>query len=174
MKKTCLFRACGNVNSPLPPGKGRGVGEGFERPRKLNRHKNTVFFLVFCVASTLSWACTPDLGGAKAGGIHKAESKNYAIMFRTLPEKIVMGQHFAVEFALCANAGAALPESVRVDAHMPDHRHGMNYKTVVNGNGPLRYRAEGLMFHMPGRWAYVFEVRSAGETERITTSVTLQ
>lgn len=136
--------------------------------------KKTIFFLALCAASTLSWACTPVLEGAKGGGEIKAESKNYALVFRSVPEKVVTGKHFAVELALCAKTGAALPESVRVDANMPDHRHGMNYKTVVTGTGPQRYRAEGLMFHMPGRWEYVFEVRSAGETERITTSVTLQ
>ena len=136
--------------------------------------KKTISFLVLCAVSTLSLACTPVLESAKGGGVIKAESKNYAMVFRTLPEKVVIGQHFAVELAVCAKTGAASPENVRVDANMPDHRHGMNYKTVVSATGAQRYRAEGLMFHMPGRWEYVFEVRSAGETERITTSVTLQ
>lgn len=55
----------------------------------------------------------------------------------------------------------------------PDHRHGMNYKTIVTSTGSERYRAEGL-FHMPGRWEYIFEVRATGATERVTTSVVLQ
>ena len=53
----------------------------------------------------------------------------------------------------------------------------MNYKTTVTSNGAGKYRAEGLMFHMPGRWEYIFEVRAGGATgtiERLTTSVVLQ
>jgi hypothetical protein len=132
----------------------------------------TILLLV-TLATPPAWACTPQLPGA---GGNPVESKNYAIAFRTQPEKIEIGKHFAVELALCAKDGAAAPDSVRVDAHMPEHRHGMNYKTIVTGGGG-RYRAEGLMFHMPGRWEYIFEVRASGGTgasERLTTSVVLQ
>ena len=120
-----------------------------------------------------AWACNPELEGTKGANAKKVESKNYAMIFHTHPEKIVIGQHFVVELALCAKDGAAAPESVRVDAHMPEHRHGMNYKTTVTSSGAGKYRAEGLMFHMPGRWEYIFEVRAAGATERLTTNVVL-
>ena len=133
-------------------------------------------------AATAAWACTPELPLAK--GVTAAvtattvDSTKYSLIYRTLPEKIAIGQHFAVELALCAKDGTAAPaaENVRVDAHMPEHRHGMNYKTTVSGSGAGRYRAEGLMFQMPGRWEYIFEVRASGNkgaTERITTRVVL-
>jgi hypothetical protein len=127
----------------------------------------------FLFSATAAVACTPELPGGKA---QRVESAQYAVAWRTQPEKIEIGKHFVVELALCAKDGAAAPESVRVDAHMPEHRHGMNYKTIVTGSGAGKYRAEGLMFHMPGRWEYIFEVRAggAGATERITTSVVLQ
>lgn len=124
---------------------------------------------VFAVQAAL--ACKPELPGAKS---ELVESPKYALAFRTQPEKIAIGQHFTVELALCSKDGAAAPESVRVDAYMPDHRHGMNYKTVVTSAGAGRYRAEGLMFHMPGRWEYIFEVRAGGGTERLTRSVVLK
>ncbi len=130
--------------------------------------------LLLMLLSSTTWACMPELPGGKAQII---ESAKYALAYRTLPGKIVIGQHFVVELALCAKAGAAVPDSVRVDAHMPEHRHGMNYKTKVTSNGDGKYRAEGLMFHMPGRWEYIFEVRAggtAGAPERMTTSVVLQ
>lgn len=120
-----------------------------------------------------AFACTPDLGGGKTS-VKTVESRNYVLAFRTQPEKIEIGRHFALELALCAKAGAAAPESVRVDAHMPEHRHGMNYKTTVTSSGAGKYRAEGLLFHMPGRWEYIFEIRAAGATERLTTSMVLQ
>ncbi len=135
--------------------------------------KDTFFFIMLSMASA-AWACTPDLPGGAANKAQTIDAKKYVLAYRTQPEKIVIGQHFVVDLALCARDGATAPDSVRVDAHMPEHRHGMNYKTTVTSSGKGRYRAEGLMFHMPGRWEYVFEVRAAGATERITASVVLQ
>jgi hypothetical protein len=129
--------------------------------------------LMMCGVSG-AWACTPDLAAGKGGKVQTVESKQYALAFRTQPEKVEIGSHFVVELALCANDGVTAPESVRVDAHMPEHRHGMNYKTIVTGTGAGKYRAEGLMFHMPGRWEYIFEVRANGATERLTTSMVVQ
>lgn len=134
---------------------------------------NAVIFAVLLGAVTVTWACTPELPGAKGAKAQTIDSAEYALAYRTQPEKIAIGQHFAVELALCAKGSAAAADSVRVDAHMPEHRHGMNYKTVVTATGAQRYRAEGLMFHMPGRWEYVFEVRAAGAIERLTTSVVM-
>ena len=47
---------------------------------------------------------------------------------RPLPDPIAVGQHFVVDFAVCPRGGAAAPQAVRVDANMPEHRHGMNYR----------------------------------------------
>ena len=132
-----------------------------------------IYIAMFMGMLPAARACHPELEGPKGTNPKSIESKNYAIRYRTQPEKIMIGQHFAVELALCAKEGAAVPESVRVDAHMPEHRHGMNYKTTVSSSGTARYRAEGLMFHMPGRWEYIFEVRAGGATERLTSSVVL-
>ena len=135
----------------------------------------TLFFLLWSAVSAAAWACTPDLPAAGNAKPRMVEGKQYALVYRTQPEKVEIGRHFVVELALCAKDGAAVPESVRVDAHMPEHRHGMNYKTKVTPSGGGKYRAEGLMFHMPGRWEYIFEVRAGGgATERLTTSVVLQ
>ena len=132
----------------------------------------------FLVSAATAWACTPDLPAVGNVKPRMVEGKQYALAFRTQPEKVVIGQHFVVELALCTKDGAAAPGSVRVDAHMPEHRHGMNYKTKVTSSSAGKYRAEGLMFHMPGRWEYIFEVRAAGNAggapERLTASVMLQ
>ena len=134
-----------------------------------------IVFFMLLGAVTAPWACTPEQSVTKGVTATAVDSTKYSLIYRTLPEKIAIGQHFAVELALCAKDGTAAPapENVRVDAHMPEHRHGMNYKTTITSSGAGRYRAEGLMFHMPGRWEYIFEVRANGATERITTSVVL-
>lgn len=114
-------------------------------------------------------ACSPALPGGK-----QLESARFSLGYRTVPGAIAVGRHFALELAVCPKGGAQVPESVRVDAHMPEHRHGMNYKAQVVAAPGGRYTAEGLMFHMPGRWELIFDVRSGGKTDRLTQSVTLE
>ena len=57
---------------------------------------------------------------------------------------------------------------------MPEHRHGMNYKASIKRESSSRYRADGLMFHMPGRWEILFELRAAGRTDRVTQSEVIE
>jgi len=132
------------------------------------------------VASSFAPAapCGGDLRGAVI-----AESSNYLVAFRTQPPRIAVGKHFSVEFETCAKGDAPASTGVAVDAFMPEHGHGMNYRAVVKpvagakpANAPTiaRYRAYGLMFHMPGRWDFYFDVRSAGGTERATRSIVLE
>ena len=119
-------------------------------------------WLLFALLAPAAQAC--ELPG---GAAQSVKSQTYTVLYRTAPLRV--GEHFAVEFAVCP-----APESVRVDAWMPDHRHGMNYKPTVAARGGGRYLAEGLMFHMAGRWEFVFELRSGGKTERLVHSVRLE
>jgi hypothetical protein len=57
---------------------------------------------------------------------------------------------------------------LRVDADMPAHRHGMNYQTTVQMAGEGRFLAQGLLFHMPGRWRLIFDVDTGGKTVRLS------
>ena len=102
------------------------------------------------------------------------ESARYQLAFRTKPERVRIGEHFTMEVMVCPKAGQAAPEALRVDGYMPDHNHGMNYKAVVKPAGAGRYEASGMMFHMPGKWDFIFEIRGAGKTDRMTRSVMLE
>jgi cytochrome c peroxidase len=46
----------------------------------------------------------------------------------------------------------------------------MNYAATVSAIGSGRWRAEGLLFHMPGGWELVFELRSAGISDVLRSS----
>jgi hypothetical protein len=50
----------------------------------------------------------------------------------------------------------------------------MNYRARVVAKGGGRYVAEGLLFHMPGRWQFVFDVERPGRTERLTHDLTVE
>lgn len=118
--------------------------------------------LILCAPG---WACTPAIQGTRL------ESPRFVVVFKTEP--IAVAKHFAIEIAACSKSAAPIPESIKVDAHMPEHRHGMNYAPEVKPLGAGRWRAEGLMFHMPGRWEFVFEIRSAGRTDRLASNFLL-
>ncbi len=116
--------------------------------------------------------------GAAAGALAcgeglpwRAAEAGHSVAFRALPEPIVAGRHFKLELQLCAPAGQPPGRELRVDADMPAHRHGMNYRASLEALGDGRYRAEGLLFHMPGRWRFIFDVATAQGPLRLTHEV---
>ena len=100
----------------------------------------------------------------------RVESERLSISYFTVPAKIAVGQPFVLELAACPKGGTAVSEKVRLDAHMPEHRHGMNYRTKVTPLGASRFRSEGWLFHMPGRWEFLFDIGA----ERLTHSVRIE
>ena len=99
----------------------------------------------------------------------RLESDRVALSYRTAPQQIVAGQHFEVLFGVCPKGNRAIPPRIKVDAHMPEHKHGMNYRPSVAAARD-GYRSQGWLFHMPGRWEFVFEV----DGERLTDSIYIE
>ena len=50
----------------------------------------------------------------------------------------------------------------------------MNYRPTLAAKGGGRYVAEGLMFHMPGRWELSFDVDAAGRRPRLATDLSVE
>jgi len=122
-------------------------------------------------AASAAWACGEALGP----GTQALTGEGWQIAWRAAPSPIPVGKLFALDLALCAPAGQTLPATLRVDATMPEHKHGMNYRPSVQAQGAGLFRAEGLMFHMPGRWELVFEWRNAaGTPRRLAQPLTVQ
>lgn len=120
---------------------------------------------LFLVALAATPAAACDLPGGPA---EKLESTTRTILYRPAPA-LRIGEHFALELAVCPP-----PQQLKVDAWMPEHRHGMNYQPSIKHLGGERYRAEGLLFHMPGRWEFVFELRAGGKTERLVHAIQVE
>lgn len=115
-------------------------------------------------------ACPPPAGFDAQGRI---ESSSAVVLYRTAPPAIEVGQLFTVEAVVCPGGPAAVA-LVHVDARMPDHRHGMNYRPRVMARGDGRYVAEGLLFHMPGRWQLLFELQGGGRTEHLAADLVVE
>jgi hypothetical protein len=124
--------------------------------------------MLAAAAPVLAEPCNPPAGFAARG---RLESRDVVVVFRTVPATIEIGRHFAVEAIVCAKPP---PRGLRVDAQMPEHRHGMNYRPHVSATTEGRYIADGFLFHMPGRWELVFDVERGGRTERLSTELLLE
>ncbi len=85
------------------------------------------------------------------------------------PTPIVVGQPFALRVTLCP-ADAQL---LRVDARMPEHKHGMNYRPSVTALGAGQWQVQGLLWHMRGRWELSLDVKVSGGEERLVQSLML-
>lgn len=125
--------------------------------------------------SAVAIGCTVVFGGAAGactltpsdgtavhqGGIHVA--------WRSEPGVIRPGQPFVLQLRVCPSDATLL----RVDATMPEHRHGMNYRPSLQSLGDGRWHAQGLLWHMSGRWELRWDVQAAGRTEVLRSSVVL-
>jgi hypothetical protein len=121
-------------------------------------------------AGAAAGACGEQLSGET----RRIENAHYEVVYSSAPGPIETGKHFSLDFAVCPRGTARAAASVRVDAVMPEHRHGMNYRPVVTVRGPGLYRADGLMLHMPGRWELRFDLVTAAGTERLTSTIQLE
>ena len=102
-------------------------------------------------------------GGARIAG------ELWTAWWRSEPAAIPVSAHFSIRFHLCGPP----VDRVRVRGWMPDHRHGMNYRPAVTLNGSSG-TAEGLLFHMPGRWELILDVRGAVGREKLTAETVLE
>jgi hypothetical protein len=106
---------------------------------------------------TAAIGCEPPLRG---DGVQHIEGARHVVAWRT-PAPLPLAQFFALDFAACARDGSHIAPP-RVGATMPEHGHGMNYRPGVEALGDGRFRASGLLLHMPGRWQLSFTI--GGET----------
>lgn len=122
------------------------------------------------ITSSAQSACPPD---ASDGAVLKAGE--LALAYRPVvagkPSRIPMAKHFTLEVQLCDKASVSVARLQKVDATMPEHRHGMNYRPKITPLGDGRFRVEGMMFHMAGHWQLVFEVQAGKEATRLTDDV---
>jgi hypothetical protein len=117
-------------------------------------------------AACPAWAaCPPAAADGKLLGAAPVQ-----LAWRIDGPPVANGRHFALLIQVCP-AEARL---TKVDAGMPEHRHGMNYRPSLQALGDGRWRADGLMFHMLGRWELVFEAEAGGRRERLVDEVVLK
>ncbi len=125
------------------------------------------------ISASLVFASAGD--GIKCdSAVHKSiAADGYQIAWRPTSEKIKVSEPFVLEIAVCADQ-AAYTGSLKVDAIMPLHKHGMNLKPKVTMRSPGQFRAEGLMFHMMGLWEFRFTLKKADGNQILTSEFMLK
>lgn len=126
-----------------------------------------VVVLLIAAAAPLSHAACGD------GLPLRASGGGYTVAFAPQPATIAVGQHFRVDAVVCSEPGLPAVTALKVDADMPAHRHGMNYRATVKSIGAQRWQAEGLMFHMPGRWRLLFELTTPQGVRKLSRELDL-
>jgi hypothetical protein len=92
-----------------------------------------------------------------------------AVAFVPEPAPWAVGRHFSLRGVVCGPG-----RLLRVDADMPAHRHGMNYRPSLDLQAEGRFLAQGLMLHMPGRWRIRFELEADGRRQWLEQTVDLK
>ena len=134
----------------------------------------TAFVLLASCTGLAAQADDPCGAALKVPNPWIAAADGVRIAFVSQPAPVPVGQHFELDFVVCAAAAVRADAPIRVDADMPAHRHGMNYRATVSPLRPGVYRAQGLMFHMPGRWRVIFDLPLEGRTLRLTHELEVQ
>ncbi|MEM7750628.1 MAG: hypothetical protein AAF346_20430 [Pseudomonadota bacterium] len=88
----------------------------------------------------------------------------------TNPAIVSVGSPFSASVVICGAKGTAI-ERFTIDATMPRHRHGMNYKPKIVSGAKHTYEASGLFFHMPGLWRFEVTVQAKQKRQRFTYDV---
>lgn len=124
---------------------------------------------LFMAAAPAALACTDLPAQAR-----QIQGSHFRLVVIPEPAPIPLNAPFALEIKLCDARIAELSRLAAVDAWMPAHRHGMNYKTTLTKRDWGHYRAEGLLLHMPGEWEFVFDFAGPDKPERLTFRIDAQ
>ena len=86
---------------------------------------------------------------------------------------IVVGQHFSMLFNFCKNGKNVSVNHLALNANMPAHGHGMNYRISVVETASRQYKAEGFLFHMPGSWQVTGRVDYSNKTQTFEIDINI-
>ena len=100
--------------------------------------------------------------------------KTHTLAFTTTPKPVQVGKTFSVSLEICDDNDKAFFGTIKTSMTMPLHKHGMNYLPSVEVFGKGKFKLDGFLFHMPGHWQFVFDLRGTDKPDRITIKHMLQ
>ncbi len=107
-------------------------------------------------------------------GFHRLASADAEVAYRWDPPELQIGRFFTAEVVACRAPSGEPVGEIRIDATMPAHGHGMNYRPAVTRAAPGRYKFTGLMLHMPGTWRLTIDLVQGAKRTRLTHDISLK
>ena len=127
------------------------------------------FLLSFFFADNAVAAC-----GGKLAGFNAVETESGSVHFKTVPSTPAVTEPFSILFEICNKDGSTFTGDLSANAHMPMHRHGMNYKPTITKQAGGLFQADGFVFHMPGHWQFIFDLHHDGSNEQVKVDYPLK
>ena len=105
----------------------------------------------------------------------RSNSGAFTVRWRWAGGSVKVRDPFGVEVEATDADGRPKEGTLRFDAVMPHHGHGMNVVPAVEPIRPGAWRVRNGLMHMPGRWELHFDVTAAdgSRTERAQDTVEL-
>jgi len=105
-----------------------------------------------------------------------SQGGNYSIAFSPPSTSMPLNQYFDMDVLVKGPTEQflAYPVTLKIDAGMKAHNHGMNVnpKVIRLGNG--HFKVEGMMFHMPGKWFLRFFIYRGAMSDKAELNVVIQ
>lgn len=105
---------------------------------------------------------------------HRLGTERAEIAYRWEPAEVKVGRFFAAEVIACRAPGRAAVNEIAIEAVMPAHGHGMNYRPAVEFVSAGHFRVTGLMLHMPGQWQFRFDLYQGALRTRLIHDLVLK
>ena len=119
--------------------------------------------LLWLAANAVAASCGLDSGHSPTG---RVSSQTHELWYRFVPAEFPVGKTLVMQGRLCRMDGRPLSGTVKADANMPSHGHGMNYRTEVQrlaNDG--RFEVVGFLLHMPGIWEFEIKIVEQGKQD---------
>ena len=100
----------------------------------------------------------------------KSNAGNWNVTFSPSPEEMPLNKVFEL---ITSVEGDGAIKSLRVDAAMPAHGHGMMTDPITTLQADGSYKTTGMLLSMPGDWEIYFDIDNGGTIERAQDKVTL-
>jgi len=101
---------------------------------------------------------------------------SFRLTLQSNPAPLPLNELFEITVSVDASAAAddsINPVWLRGNAEMPEHKHGMNTRVIVEQLGDGRFVLKGLLFHMRGEWLITFDVAKGRVHEQATVRIEL-
>jgi len=115
----------------------------------------------------------PQAGACDLDDARLVRDENRAVYYRIEPVPLESGRHFTMRFQFCREGRALELKRFKLDASMPAHGHGMNYRASSRRTGAGAYSVEGMLFHMPGQWRISVEYAYADNRRQLDIEIEL-